>query len=266
MPITTGTNCIIDSTKISPTVNVIVGDNVHISDDVVIVGKGTLNIGDYVKIHRLTFINVESNVVIGHNCWIGEKSVLDGTGELTIGDNVGVGILSTIFTHAVFGDPLAGCVLRNIKCINIRSNTWLASQVSISASNVADKVVLMSGAVVLSDIQTPNTVWCGNPAIDSTDRYGVPWVERDTSWKSKRFNALLNKFVIESNVPQKIVFANLLACSNISSTELQRSSDLNVTYFDLTNHVYTKVRSQLEIKFMQFLLKHNKAKFVPFVP
>jgi acetyltransferase-like isoleucine patch superfamily enzyme len=248
--------------NISKNVKLILGNNVTINDDVTIVGNGTLSIGDYTKIHRLSFIDVESDVKIGQNCWIGEKSVIDGTGSLEIGNNVGVGMLSTIYTHASFGDPLAGCVLRNTKKVKIEDDVWLMSHVSVASVNIAKRVVLMSGAVALTDICTQNTVWAGNPAIDCTDRYGIPWVERSYEWKLRRFRSLVKKYVNEFAFDANLIEENIKPCKMVTQLEKQESQKKQISFFCLTDHSYTKTNSTLEVHFMKWLLKHNKAKFV----
>lgn len=245
---------ILSGAKVSDQVQLELGDEVFFGGDVSIVGKGRLKIGDYTKIHRGTLIVCHSSITIGHNCWIGERSILDATGELTLGNNVGVGMGSSIYTHISFGDVFSGCRLRNSKNVLIDDEAWIVGQVTVQASNVAKRVVIMPMSNVVSDIETTNTVWSGNPAVDVTHRYGLPWEETTVEFRTRRFGLLVKNFARERNEK-----TDWISCVD----QIPAQQDLSMTYFAMCSRTYTKRGSSSEREFMRWLLQHNKAKFTP---
>jgi acetyltransferase-like isoleucine patch superfamily enzyme len=234
------------------------GDCVYFGDNVSIVGRGKLTIGDYTKIHRNTLIVCLSDVTLGHNCWIGERSILDGTGGLTIGNNVGVGFNTSIFTHAAFGDTFSGCNLRYSKHVTIADEAWLVGHSILQTSDIASRVVVMPMSNVTADITVPNTVWAGNPVVDQTNKYGVPWHDVTVAQKTKHFDMLLRLYERDTQRDWHSVFVSV---DRLPHHKYLR--DPAVTLFEMDRRIYTKRSTQHERDFMQWLLRHNKAKFTP---
>ena len=246
------------SAQISPDVNLILGHGAMIGEDVVISGKGTLTIGDYVKIHRLTWINCYSDIDIGHNSWIGEKSILDGTARLKLGNNVAIGTGSQVWTHISFGDAFSGCRLRTSREIVLDDESWLAGPVILQAANLTKRVVVLAGSNVVKDITEPNTIWTGNPIQNVTDSMGgPPWMPVTVEHKKKHFERLLRMYERETKRSRADVFV----C--VDSIPLVNERREGVSYFDVNDRVYTKTQLPEEKHFMQWLLRHNKAKFTP---
>jgi acetyltransferase-like isoleucine patch superfamily enzyme len=245
------------SARISADVTLIMGDCSSIGEDVVISGKGTLTLGDYVKVHRMVWVNVYSDIAIGHNSWIGEKSILDGTAPLTLGDNVAVGTGSQIWTHISFGDTFSGCRLRTSRAITLDNEAWLAGPVLLQAANLAPRVVVMGGSNVIADIDRSNTIWAGNPAIEVTQQMGgPPWDEVSIATKRARFKRLRKAYAAETG-SEIDTFIDVDTLPPISER------DPRVSYFEVDRRIYTKIATSTEQGFMRWLLQRNKAKFTP---
>jgi len=261
MTIILGKNSTIHSNvSVDSNVNVIMGDCSSIGQDVVISGEGTLRIGDYVKVHRLCWLNVFSDIDVGHNSWIGEKSIIDGTARLKIENNVLIGAASQVWTHVAGGDAFSGCRIRCSKSITIENNAWLCAGVLLQASNVSSRVVVFAGSNVTSDICAANTIWSGNPAIDITNvSGGKPWVDVTVEQKLQKFDLLLKMYEREvcKNYHRKFVAVSDL-CDKIDQQD-------DVTYFSMHDCTYVKTQSDDEQSFMKWLLRQNKAKFTPVI-
>lgn len=230
-----------------------------VGDNVSIIGKGKLTIGDYAKIHRNTLIIVHSDITIGHNCWIGEKCVIDGTGGLTIGDNVGIGIGSSVYTHMSFGDTFSGCRLRSSKKVTIGDEAWLVGEVMLQAASVAPRSVVMAGSNVTSDVIEPNTVWAGNPLQNVTEKYGSPWTDTTIEQRRKKMNVLVKEYIAENGYANRFDKAIRI----VDDIDNEVNLDPRVSYFCLKSRTYTRRKEQQENQFMSWLLRHNKAKFTP---
>ena len=112
---------------------VMIADDVEIGDNTVI-HRGRWRdtvIGEGTKIDSL--VHVAHNVVIGKNCLVVAGTVIGGS--VTIGD---------------------GCFIG--ENVSIRQGVKIASNVTIGM-----------GAVVLQDIDQPNSTWVGNPARKIAD-------------------------------------------------------------------------------------------------
>jgi UDP-3-O-[3-hydroxymyristoyl] glucosamine N-acyltransferase len=258
--ITLGKNSTIHPTAIiDPDVTLIMGDNSFIGPLTNVSGCSVIKIGDHCKIHRLSFINVNSDVTIGHNCWIGERCIIDGTAQLDIGNNVGIGIGTSIWSHAAAGDRFSGCRIRASKSIKIGDHAWLMGSLVVQASDIASRVLIMPGSNVNKDLLIPNRIWSGNPIADVTDVMGgAPWNEVSIAQKRKRFELLLVTY--EQDTGQN--WHNNFVCVSSPGSLHDEQSD-NVTYFNVDDCTYTKCGSDAEQRFIQWMLKHNKAKFIP---
>jgi acetyltransferase-like isoleucine patch superfamily enzyme len=245
------------SYRVHPGINLSLGIEVDIGDDVVFAGVGNITIGDYVKIHRGTFVTCHSTLSIGHNCWIGERCVIDGTGGLTIGNNVGVGIGSSIYTHMSFGDTFSGCNFRSSRSIKIGDDAWMLGQVTVQGCNIASKTIVMPMSHVTFDITEQNEVWSGNPASNCTGDYGCrPWSETTVEQRTKRFNLLVKCYADETGRD-----VGWIRCVGSMPSDIEDDA----TYFCMDDRTYTKRKFYDERLryFMRWLLRHNKAKFTP---
>ncbi len=232
----------------SDDVKLTLGDCVRIGPGVRITGKGSLVLQDYVTIHQDTWIIVNEFMTIGHNTWIGQGCILDGTGKLYIGDNCGIGARSQIWTHLVVGSQLNGCRLRSVKSITMQEESWLTSDVLLTSDLGMRSVVLAGGHHVLGmgtggDLSKfRNRIYGGRPAEDVTDRMGgAPWQEKSLDWKVEVFRRLTQDY---------------REGGGALSEDLEGG-------FNLTEMTYPRTRTAEERQFMRFLLRENRAKFLP---
>lgn len=252
---------IASSAQIADSIDLIMGDCSIIGENVNVVGRGMLRIGDYVKIHRFSFIICYGGVTLGHNVWVGEKAIIDGTGELTIGNNVGIGIGSQVYTHIAFGDAFSGCRLRSSKRIKINNEAWLVGQCIVQASSIASRVVVMPGSNVTKDIKVSNSIWAGSPAIDLTVEFGgKPWNDVTIEQKMKHFDALRRTYAQRTNMNISDIEHKFRI---VDSTPDASEREQGVSYFNVVDRSYTKTQSDEEQRFMTWLLTSNKAKFTP---
>lgn len=224
------------------------GDNVFIDNNIFIMAPIFI-IGDYGTIFKNCRISGYSKCEIGHNFWCDQNTILNCTDELTIGDNVGIGAYSQFWTHIKFGDILEGCRFNSTKKMTIGNDVWFVGHCIVSPIVAKNKSMAMVGSVITKDMDE-NKIYGGSPAIDLSPKIGNQFIDRTVSEKVKMMKQLLNDF----DNDQK----NLLEVIE-SWTEATNS---NVTYFNVSERKYTKRGSDLETKFMQYLLPLHK--FTPY--
>ena len=242
--------------KISPNVDLILGDHVTFGPGVRIVGEGTVKFGDYSKIHAGCFISVpysHSVVEFGCNSWIGERAVLDGTGGIHASHNVGVGIASHLYSHIAHGDYLAGCRFKSEKPLNIGYDAWFVGQCLVSPVNVGEKAVAMLGSTITKDM-LPNTVHAGVPAKDMTEKMGRPWDVRPTSERIMLFDMYLEEYW---SVHNKLPSTKIIGVVRWPGKMYD-----DVTYFNVETRTYTKRSTNDEIEFMKWLTSW-RGRFIP---
>ncbi len=224
----------------------VIGDNSYIGDDVQIMCDN-FYIGDYAKIHHHT--NIHGNIVkIGHNAWIGQYSILDGLGEISIGNNFAVGMHSILWSHVKYGDTLEGCKFDACSKLNIGKDVWLAGgHTIVYPVNIKDKAMALAGSVITKDLEH-NRIYAGIPAKDITSAMGAPFNSVSISQKMDKMNELLLKFGMHDDI---VIVENIKQCKNDGKS-----------YFAVDTREYKKTLTDIEIKFMKFLLP-SKAKFTP---
>ncbi len=229
------------------------GDNVYIGEEVKIIGN-RVTILDYVKIHNHTFIFAPFPITIGYNCWIGQNVILNAEAELTIGNNVCIAAYTQLWTHIKFGDTLEGCRFNSTNPMIIEDDVWIAGQCVVAPIHAHKKSMAMAGSVVLDDM-LENRIYAGVPAVDITHKLGPQFEDVATETKFARMNKYLDDFLAGvGKVPNhglEVVMG------------YPENRDPGRTYFNVSDRTYTKRNTEIEQKFMHYLLP-EKAKFIPF--
>lgn len=226
-----------------------IGDNVYID-------VPRLSVGEYTTIHKNTTLHGYKDLSIGHNCWIGQNCIIDSIAGTEIGNNVGIGTYSQLWTHMKFGDCLEGCQWKSEKKLIIEDDCWFVGHCIVSPITAHKKSMLLVGGVVTKDMEE-NHIYGGCPAIDMTAHLGYQFNQKSTQQKRKEFLTLYFDFMKLNNIEEddfKIIVKN--------SLNEREEKTLNATVFYLEERVYEPTYSQIEYKFMKFLL-YDKAKFIP---
>ncbi len=229
-----------------------IGDNVFIDRDIFIMTP-YLKIGDYSKIYKFTRISGYKPCIIGHNFWCDQNTILNCTDELIIGNNVGIGAYSQLWTHIKFGDILEGCKYNNTKPMYIEDDVWFVGHCIVSPIHAKKKSLAMVGSVVTKDMES-NHIYGGAPAIDLTPKLGQPYLERTIEEKYMLINKKLEEFILLENLTPNNIKIKII-------TDSSQIVDSDISYFNVSNRTYTKRRTEIEIKFMKFLLPLFK--FIP---
>jgi len=124
------------------------------------IGKGS-------RISHQVKIIAAPNISIGHNSHITNKVILDGRGGIAIGNDVLVGYESIIITlthNHQDKDTLIRLQGAYCKPVLIGNDVWLGARVIILPGvRIGDGVVVGSGSVVSKDVQ-PFIIVAGSPA------------------------------------------------------------------------------------------------------
>ena len=227
-----------------------IGDNVFIGDNTLIL-LPKLKIGDYVTIHKNNRISGYKQCKIGHNFWIDQNCILNATDELIIGNNVGIGAYSQLWTHIKFGDVMEGCQFNMKKKMIIEDDVWFVGHCIVSPIHAEAKSMAMVGSVITKDMKC-NHIYAGVPAKDMTEKFGTQFIERNYEEKNKFFVSRLEQFYE----------LNQLDIDFIQPVKKYPSIlEPDIIYFNLMDRTYTKKRTEIETKFMKFLLP--EIKFIP---
>lgn len=243
--------------------NVVIEHGVEINCGRLVIGDGVtirsgtkidmpdLVIGDYTTIMANCLLDGTDWCRIGHNCWFGHFTIVDSLGTTLIGNGVGVGAHSQLWTHAYFGDMLAGCRFASQHSLVIEDEVWFVGHCIVSPIHAKRRSMAMVGSVVTRDMEE-NHVYAGVPAKDVTERFGPQFNDRDISERREIMEGYLAKFCAEtghSKIRLRIV-------------DVVDPLRTNETQFGIADRVYTKRWHPEEIAFMKFLLP-TKAKFLP---
>lgn len=227
-----------------------IGDNVYIGEDVKIIGQN-IKIMDYTKVHNHTFIYAPKPIEIGYNCWIGSNVILNAEETLTIQNNVCIASHSQLWTHIRFGDTLQGCRFNRRKKMLIEDDVWIGGNCFVAAIHAERKSMALGGSVIVKNMKE-NHVYAGSPAKDITDKIGHQFDNISIETKYILMEQHLNKFLNgKKNKQIQIVM------------EYPEKQDLSITYFNVSNRTYTKRNTEIEQRFMKYLLP-EKGKFIPY--
>ena len=210
-----------------------------------------LSIGDYVTINPGVVIHGEK-IVMGHNCWVGQYSILDGHGGLlSLGNNVGVGAHSQLWSHMKFGDRLEGCQWHKMSELIIEDDVWLVGHCLVTPIVARSRSMLMLGGLATHDMEA-NQIYAGSPARNVTEKFGPQFISVPLDQKINIFNSYIDEFRSLGNETETLQLLD----------ESQAPLKDGVTYFDLASRRYVPTFSEIETKFMRFLL-YDRAKFLP---
>lgn len=233
-----------------------IGYGSFIGDDVYI-DSVEVNVGEYTAIHKNTTIHGYKKCVIGNNCWIGQNSIIDSIGGTTIGNNVGIGAYSQLWTHIKFGDLLEGCRWNKVSELVVEDDVWFVGHCIVSPITAKRKSMLMVGSVVTKDMEE-NHVYAGSPAKDVTHKLGSQFIEKSIEQKKNEFKNLYIEFLNINNLDSSLFPIKII---DDIDTYLDTDNE-EITVFFIKQRKYLPVRSELEHKFMKYLL-YDKAKFSP---
>lgn len=237
-----------------PMDNVIIGDNVFIGKNTTIMVP-SFSIMDYTKINNHFYAHGNSPLSIGYNCWFGSSVILDTLGGLAIGNNVGVGSQTQIYSHAIFGDTLYGCLINSFTPISIEDDVWIAPNSTITSASMSKKSMLLAGSVLIKPTKE-NHIYSGVPAKDVTGKTGKQFnAKLDYRKIFTKLNRYLEEFYKINKAYQSL---------NLIRIVMERPSNLNskYSYFIVKDRRYTKRSTEPEMAFIKFLLP-EKAKFIP---
>jgi len=230
----------------------VLGDHVHIGPNVRVVG-GSLELGDYSKVHNNVYIYPKKSVVLGQLAWIGQGPHLDGTGGIEAGDFLGVGINSALYSHIRHGDVTEGNKFASEKKLSIGDDVWFVGMCLVSAINAEDKSMALLGSVVTRPMRK-NRIYGGNPALDLTDKLGHPWSEKSLDQKISNVRKFHDEFfsmVENRNLDREAI----QICDTLPS-----NPDSQRTYYCLASRTFTKRNSVEEVAFNKWLFGF-RAKF-----
>lgn len=224
-----------------------IGDNVRVDADV-------FEIGDYGTIYEDCFFPGPGEIRIGHNLWLGKGAILDANGGTTIGNNVAFGAQSQLWTHAIFGDVMAGNRFVKVQEVNIGDDVWFVGHCLVSPITAEPRSIAMLGSVVTGDMEK-NHAYAGVPAEDITEKVGGQF---DPTLPEERVVYLEEEFEKFAKARES---KSVLDQFEIVTSRDEMIQNDDVTYFNVTDRTYTKRNTNDEHKLMWYLLPD--AKFVP---
>jgi len=237
-------------TRENPLRRVELGDNVWLGAGSSIISP-EFKVRDYSKLHSGLLVYGKGACSIGYNAWVGQNTLLDSEGDLSIGNNVGIGAMSQLWSHILYGDVMEGCRFDSARPCRIGNDVWLVGHCIVSPVTAQDKSMAMVGSVVVKDMEY-NHVYAGVPAVDVTAKTGPQFREVTGAEKLEYLNARKKEFFRQNPG---------LDSSRIEIGAGASKDKPGVTYFDVERRTYTKRRLREEIEFIQFLLP--RAKFIP---
>ncbi len=230
---------------------VIIGDGVFL-------GKNSrfflpsLEIGDYTTINNTAFGSGDKACIIGSCCWFGQNCILDSEGGLEIHNGVGVGAYSQLWSHILFGDTLQGCNWDQKKRLIVEDDVWFVGHCIVSPVHAYKKSMALAGTVVTRDMQE-NHIYAGTPAKDVTSVLGHQFNERHVE---EKFDILCEKYKafllenpdLQSQADKIQIVADAGGIENMEG----------VTYFNVADRTYNKLLTEIEHRFMKYLLVQIK--------
>lgn len=240
-----GKNVTIDVDKFS------IGDGVLIKDNVVIEGP-EVSIGDYTVIGKGVEISGKSACTIGMSSWLGPNTSIDASGVVEIGNGVGFASSCQLWTHMRFGDTLQGCRFDWRKSARIDDDVYIGGNVLLGPIHAAMRSAALLGSVVTRDM-AENRVYAGVPATDVTEKTGPHFVDVPLEEKFNRMVTEVAKFRDGDDEGDAIQVVR----------DWPATMSPDVSYFNVATRQYTKRLTDVEIRFMLFLL--TTIKFYPLV-
>jgi acetyltransferase-like isoleucine patch superfamily enzyme len=231
------------------------------------------SIADYTAVHNHVLVNGYKPCTIGHNSFIGQHSVLNATESLTIGNNFRMALNGYVWTHAESGELLEGCTFFYQRPVVIEDDVWMAGCNSTISPGlrIARGTIILIGTNVTHDTEAWHC-YGGSPAVDLTEKLR-PY--RKLTWEQKV--AMMRGFVDEfiASYPEYDgCFAFVGEAGEpvddavhvvIAERGTPRSHGGDVSVYSLAEKTYLKTRSEIEQRFMRFLVG-ARARFLPIEP
>lgn len=228
---------------------IIIGDNVYIGHNVQVICD-YFYLGDYSKIHHDSNIHGYKPCFMGHNLWMGQYCIIDSIGGVSIGDNCGIGAHSQLWSHIKYGDQLEGCRFQSERPLHVGKDVWFVGHTIVSPITAHDKSMALVGSVVVKDMEF-NTIYSGVPAKAVSDKLGNQFEEVSVGVKYDRMVEYLKISGFDTGKIKIVIYPE----------EIEKEY---ISYFVISDRMYTKRRTEEEIGFMKFLLP-EKAKFTPYI-
>lgn len=149
-----------------------------------------------------------------------------------------------------FGDTLHGCRWSSSSRLYIDDDVWLVGHSIVGPIHAKEKSMLMTGGVAVRDMDE-NNIYAGSPAKNVTEKFGLQFDLVPYEEKLRRFLFLRTEFCMEEGVEE----SNFMAVDRYSE-------DSHVTQFNIRERSYRPNRSDIEYKFIKFML-YDKAKWIP---
>ena len=230
---------------------IIIGDNCYLGENVQIICDD-FSLGDYSKIQHHTNIHGYLPCHIGHNAWIGQYTIIDSIGGVSIGNNCGIGAHSQVWSHIKYGDTLEGCRFLSEQKTVIGNDVWFVGHCIVSPIVAEDKSMALVGSVITKDMKF-NEIYAGSPAKSISDKAGFQFNNKSIKDKLEKMKVYLYDWNPNA--------FNIKIVTSLSEIDFENK---NISYFNIEDRKYTKIRTQEEISFMKFLLP-AKAKFIPYL-
>jgi acetyltransferase-like isoleucine patch superfamily enzyme len=232
----------------------VIGDGVVFYDGVT-VNADSFTIGDFGTIGAFSFFPGPGKLIIGHNFWLGSGSIVDSQGSTTIGNNVGIGAGSQLWTHAAFGDVMAGCRFHGHKPLVIGDDVWLVGHCLVSPGSIGARALVLLGSVVTHDLEADHT-YGGVPAVDVTEKLGPQFAPTAISEREAYLRRRLDEFARSYGVPNISAHVDVVR----DWTQVDRKTESR-TVICVGDRTYLKQRTRFERRLIRFLLPD--AKFLP---
>lgn len=198
--------------------------------------------GDYVTIHEGVWAYGRNDIKIGHNGWFGKRCTLDAEGGFRVGNGIGAGQDTHLWSHIRHGDTLQGNRFLSFGKFIAGDDVWFVGRCTSGPAEHGDRSMALTESNITKSMP-PDTIWGGNPAKDLTEKLGVPFTTRSSAEKKIDFGNRVLEFLRRNPDVNDALLANV------------------VDTFDVNERTYTKTHSDLEYRFMRFLLP--EAKFTP---
>jgi acetyltransferase-like isoleucine patch superfamily enzyme len=257
-----------------------IGDDCHIKCKILHMGDFTtmgphnridapiVKIGDYGVIYDYCLFYGKKEINIGHNFYLGGHSILNSYAPLTIGNGVGIGTYSQVWTHAIWGEEIEGCVLNTIKETVIEDGAWLVGHTIISLGVKIGKYAIILPAAMLTKNAPPKSVWGGCPAKNISDKI-AGYKEMSIRKKFILMKSYCIQFAEKDPDVRLTESENFLSLKQgkeiiriYESTKNMNKNAEKTSTFDISSKRYSKTKTKLETKFMRFL-KDYRARFYP---
>ncbi len=230
------------------------------------------SVGDFCILHNRLSIWGKSPIKIGHYAWIGQETLINTKKSVTMGNSVRIGTRSQISTHSASGEIIEGSTLYSEKEVVLEDNTWLNGSVIVSPGvRVRSWSVALPGSILTKDTEE-NHLYAGVPARDITEKL-KPYNPTSLNDKFEIMKKLIKEFLVKKpqftgkvilienpdSLPDTVPDRDYLIIFKDAQNKFNVKKN---SVFDLKTKKYNKVRSEIEIEFIQENEGFN-ARFLP---